>query len=99
MNDKDTVFSILICANNQHDIRIQGTHDENTINRYRDAIEASQSIEDVVQFLEDEGARVIEYELFPRWHDVEINVQMTRQSAKIFPKALSIETKHKRIYP
>ena len=60
---KDTVIKVLVTASKEHEIRISGTPDANTLTRYRDAVEGSTDLDDVTHVLEDEGAGVLCYDV------------------------------------
>jgi len=59
---KDTVFEVHLTVTTKHEIRLSGTFFDEQLYLFRDTVDGATDLEDAVLMLEDEGARVVEYD-------------------------------------
>jgi hypothetical protein len=59
---KDTVITVKLKQETNHEIRIAGTYDSDKMLDFQDAVEMASNIDEAVSLLEDEDARVLEYD-------------------------------------
>ena len=72
---KDTVLEAHLKTTTKHEIRLSGTYDEEQLYLFRDLLDGATGLEDAVIMLEEEDARVVEYDHKGKFLDSELHCE------------------------